>query len=139
MQTPFPRVLLAFAALAACSQSSSTRRVRFTLGALSITVDSSTGYSIVTQQPVVAYGADSAETYLLLFHYQQAVSFTAGEKPPEGDAVLVVRGGTGTLMMSAYASKCQTYLTTNCVTHFVDPQQSFRIEGYIPAVTVPTP
>ena len=128
--------LIAAMSLIGCRPAVLGSDVRFELGARTVTVDSSVGYSIVTEQPVIAHGRDSADTYLIVVDYRQAVSLSAGKKAPEGTGSVVVHGGSGTISWSAYASKCGRYSESDCMQSYVDPEQTFEILGYVPVTGV---
>jgi hypothetical protein len=124
--------------LTSCASKPWGKNVRFELGERTITVDT-TDYSFTTTttQHLIAKGQDSAQTYLVVVHYKQGVSLSAGKKPEDGKGVVVVQDGEGEIEMNAYASRCNNYSRSDCLEKYVDPEHSFDIIGYVPVTDLP--
>lgn len=129
---------MALGGMAGCTNVGGRPDVTFTVGSRSVEVDSSTGYDVSTTHRVTAHGADSTGQFFVLLHLRRGVSLVAGKKPLDTHLVAVVTGGKGEVTSQAYASKCGAYISTDCLSEFVDPEDSVSVVGYVPVLAVPT-
>jgi hypothetical protein len=125
--------------LTSCVNKPRAKDVRFELGERKVSIDT-TDYSFTTTttQPVIARGQDSIQTFLVIVHYKQGVSLSAGKKPEDGKGVVVVQEGRGEVEMTSYASRCQEYSRSDCLEKYVDPEHSFELVGYAPVMGLPS-